>query len=270
MNIQMINVWATRLRKTYRLLPPLLLRDIKERYAGSTIGVFWTFIQPLLFMLVFWLIFSKIIKVRISTETGEIPYLPFLLSGLLPWLALQEGVVRGASSIVDKGFIIKKVFYPPELFPVSAVLSSFILHGTGFLIFLIVFFVYKGGIAPFQIPILCVLIFFQIMLTVGLSFLLSALSVYIRDILQVLGVVFQVLFYLTTIIYPMASVPDGLKTVVGLNPFTPLVEGYHDVILYGRYPEIKGMFFLFVISAVVLLSGTLLFRKLKKGFADVL
>lgn len=263
-------MWMLKLKKLYRLLPPLLLRDIKERYAGSIIGVFWTFIQPLLLMLVFWLVFSQIIKVRISIETGEIPYLPFLLSGLLPWFALQEGVIRGASSIVEKGFIIKRVFYPSELFPISAALSSFIHHGTGLVIFLLIFFTYKGGIALFQIPALMFLLFLQLMLTIGFSLFLSALSVYLRDIIQILGVIFQALFYLTTILYPMASVPKGLKTVVGMNPFTSLIEGYHSVILYGSYPEISDMLYLSTFVVIALVSGVFTFRKLKRGFADVL
>ncbi len=265
-----MNTWIVRLKKTYRLLPPLLARDIKERYAGSVLGVFWTFIQPVLFMLVFWLVFSQIIKVRISVDSGEIPYLAFLLSGLLPWFALQEGIIRGASSLVEKGFIIKKVFYPPELFPISAVLSSFIHHGTGLFIFLVIFFIYKGGISLFQLPAVALLLFLQLMLTIGFSFFLSALSVYVRDILQVLGVIFQALLYLTTILYPISSVPKGLRFIVDLNPFTWLIEGYHSVILYGRYPEISSLLYLSIFAAVVFFLGIVIFRRLKGGFADVL
>lgn len=265
-----MNAWLARLKKTYRLLPPLLARDIKERYAGSLFGVLWTLIQPVLFMLVFWLVFSQIIKVRISVETGEVPYLPFMLSGLLPWFALQEGMTRGASSIVDKGFIIKKVFYPSELFPVSSVLGAFAHHGIGFLIFLAVFFIYKGGIALFQLPAIGLLLFLQIMLTIGFAFLLSALSVYIRDILQVLGVIFQALLYLTTILYPASSVPKRFKPIVDLNPFTWLIEGYHSAILYGRYPEMSSILYLLIFAVMSLLIGAFVFRKLKGGFADVL
>lgn len=266
----MIKSWMIRFNKLYRLLPPLLIRDIKERYAGSVIGIFWTFLQPLLFMIVFWLVFSQIIKIRISVETGEIHYLPFLLSGLFPWFALQDGVIRGASSIVEKGFIIKRVFYPSELFPITAVITSFIHHGTGFLIFLIIFFAVKGGIAFFQIYTLVFLFILQIIVAIGLSLFLSALSVYLRDILQVLGVIFQALFYMTTVLYPMSSVPAGLRTIVGLNPFNSIIEGYHSVILYSRYPDIGDMFYLLIFGGISLLLGSVCFRRLKKGFTDVL
>jgi len=265
-----MKAWVITFKKLYRLLPPLLARDIKERYAGSVMGLFWTFIQPVLVMLVYWLVFSQIFKVRISVDTGDIPYLPFMLSGLLPWLALQDGMMRGASSIVDKGYIIKKVFYPSELFPVSSVLSAFAHHGIGFLIFLAVFFVYRGGVALSQLSAIGLLLLLQTLLTIGFAFLLSSLSVYLRDILQVLGVIFQALLYLTTILYPISSVPKQLKPIVDLNPFTWLIEGYHSVILYGRYPETNSMLYLLLFTVLSLLAGAFVFRKLKSGFADVL
>jgi len=265
-----MKAWIIKFKKLYRLLPPLLARDIKERYAGSSLGMLWTFLQPLLFMAVFWLVFARIMKIKVAVEMKEIHYLPFLLSGILPWFALQEGVVRGASSIVEKGYIIKKVFYPSELFPVSAVISSFIHYGIAMCIFFVIFFVHMGGIAFSHIPVIFYLILLQLMLTAGIALSLSALAVYIRDILQVLGVVFQVLFYLTTVIYPITSVPDGLKVFIKMNPFTLLIEGYHAVVLYGRVPNMYDIALLTIISVIALLSGIFVFRKLKGGFADVL
>jgi lipopolysaccharide transport system permease protein len=266
----MIRVWFVRFKKLYALLPPLIVRDIKERYAGSAAGILWTVMQPVMTILLFWLVFSQILRIRIHVDIGEIPFLPFLLSGLLPWFAIQEGITRGASSIVDKGYIIKKVFYPAELFPLSAVLSSLVHHGIGFVVFLVVFFALSGGIAFFQAPFIIALLLMQIVMTAGLAFFLSALSVYIRDILQVLGLVFQALFYMTTILFPMQQVPAGLKPVILLNPFTWLMEAYHSVILYGRYPDPISMAYLFFLSFGVFAGGLYVFKKLKKGFADVL
>ena len=92
-----------------------MARDIKERYAGSVFGILWTFLQPFLFILLYWLVFSQILKIRIRADTGEIPFIAFLLSGLLPWFVLQEGVVKGASSIIDKRHVIKKVIFPLQI-----------------------------------------------------------------------------------------------------------------------------------------------------------
>jgi ABC-type polysaccharide/polyol phosphate export permease len=259
-----------RIKKLYKLLPPLLVRDIKERYAGSALGVFWTFLQPLLFILLYWLIFSQILKVKIQADTGEIPFLAFLLSGLLPWFALQEGIVRGASSIVDKRHILKKVIFPAELFPLVSVISAFIQHGIGIIIFLFVYFIWRGTVSPPQLFAIAGLLSLQIVLTSGLSLLVASLSVYLRDIIQILSIVFQVLFYVSPILYPITSVPKGFKTVIFLNPFTALIEAYHDVILYGRYPELSSLLYLLALTIGSAYIGIYMFRKLKSGFADVL
>lgn len=259
-----------KLKKLFRLLPPLLLRDIKERYAGSVIGVFWTFLQPILLILLYWLVFSQIMKIRIKADTGEIPFLAFLLTGLLPWFALQEGVLRGASSIIDKRQVIKKVIFPAELFPITAVTSSFVHHGIGFLIFLLVYFLLKGDISLFQISFTAGILFIQMVLTIGLSLLFASLTVYLRDITQVLGLVFQALFYMSTILFPITAIPDKLRFFISLNPATSLSEAYHNVILYNRLPEVGSMIYLNIVTISVFIGGIYLFRKLKRGFADVL
>jgi ABC-type polysaccharide/polyol phosphate export permease len=259
-----------RIKKLCKLLPPLLSRDIKERYAGSALGIFWTFLQPLLFILIYWMVFSKIMKIRVQTDTGDVPFFAFLLSGILPWFALQEGVTMGATAILDKRHLIKKVIFPLELFPLSSVLSAFIHYGIGMIIFLSAYFFWKGDVSVLQILCIVFLIILQIFLTSGLALLFSALSVYIRDIIQILGVAFQVLFYISTILYPITSVPGSLKILVQLNPVTAMAEAYHSAILYNRVPELYGAIYLISFTLLAVASGTWVFRKLKKGFADVL
>ena len=259
-----------RIKKLYKLLPPLLLRDIKERYAGSALGVFWTFLQPLLFILLYWLVFSQILQVKIQADTGEIPFIAFLLSGILPWFALQDGVVRGASSIVDKRNILKKVIFPAELFPLASVISALIHNGIGIIIFLFVFFIWKGTVSPLQLFAIVGLLSLQIVLTSGLSLLFSSLSVYLRDITQILAIVFQLFLYASPIFYPITFVPERFKTIIHLNPFTALIESYHNVILYGKYPETGSMVYLMVFTIGAAYTGIYIFRKLKSGFADVL
>lgn len=265
-----IVVTTGRIKKLYKLLPPLLMRDIKERYAGSVMGVFWTFLQPLLFILIYWMVFSRILNVRIKADTGEIPFIAYLLSGLLPWLALQEGVLRGASSILEKRYIIKKVIFPAELFPLSSVLSSLIHYSLGIFFFLIFYFIWKGNFSLSIVPLTASLLMLQIFLTSGLALLFSSVAVYLRDVVQILGVTFQVLFYMSTVLYPIDAVPAGLREIILLNPFTTLTEAYHKVILYGGFPEMNELIYLVAVTSIVFFSGVCLFRKLKGGFADVL
>ncbi|MGO9614110.1 MAG: ABC transporter permease [Dissulfurispiraceae bacterium] len=259
-----------RLRKLYKLLPPLLLRDVKERYAGSIIGIFWTLLQPLLFVILYWVVFSQILKIRIKTDTGDIPFIAFLLSGLLPWLALQEGVLRGATSIVEKRHIIKKVLFPAELFPLTSVMSAFVQQGISIVAFLVGFFIWKGHVSLLQVVGIGALLFLQIIMTAGLSMIFSSLAVYLRDIIQVLTVGFQLVFYLSTILYPMTSVPKNLRLLILINPVTTLTEAYHSAILYGQCPEVTILIYLITLTTAVFFAGMYLFRKLKRGFADVL
>ncbi len=256
--------------KLFKLLPPLLSRDIKERYAGSVFGLLWTFIQPVLFIVLYWLVFAKILKIRIHTNTGEIPFFVFMLSGLLPWFAFQDGVFRGASSIIDKRHVIKKVIFPVELFPLSSVVSSFIHYSFGIILFISAYFIWKGEVSVIRIIIFILLLCIQILFTSGLSLLLSSLSVYIRDIIHILGVALQVIFYMSTILYPLSAVPEKLKIIIMINPVTVLTEAYHDVILYNKYPEIFMLSYLLLTTFSIFIAGVFLFRKLKKGFADVL
>jgi ABC-type polysaccharide/polyol phosphate export permease len=261
---------VNKLGKIFKLLPPLLARDIKERYAGSLLGVFWTVLQPVLFVSLYWIVFSQIMKIRVQTDTGDVPFFAFLLSGILPWFAFQEGIIRGASSILEKRHLIKKVIFPLELFPLSSVLSTFIHYGIGMIIFISVYFIWKGEASLFQIVCIVFLMVLQIFLASGISLIFSALSVYLRDIIQILGVAFQVLFYISTVLYPITAVPESLKILVQLNPATAMAEAYHNAILYNRAPELYDAIYLISFTLLAVASGIWIFRKLKKGFADVL
>jgi ABC-type polysaccharide/polyol phosphate export permease len=261
---------VNKVKKLIRLLPPLLVRDIKERYAGSVLGVFWTFLQPLLLILLYWAVFSQIMRIRVRVDTGDVPFFAFLLTGLIPWFALQEGVLRGASSIVEKRHVIKKVIFPSELFPIATVLTSLLHHGIGFFLFLLIYFLWQGEISLFQISFITGLVLIQLILTTGLSLLFASLTVYLRDIYQVLGMLFQALFYMSTILFPMTIVPDRLKLFISLNPVTSLSESYHSIILYNRLPEIGHIIYLSFVTLAVFIGGVYFFRKLKSGFSDVL
>jgi lipopolysaccharide transport system permease protein len=260
----------SKIKKLYKLLPPLLARDIKERYAGSLIGIFWTILQPALLISLYWIVFSRIMKIRVQSDTGDVPFFAFLLSGILPWLAFQEGITRGASSILEKRHLIKKVIFPPELFPLSSVLSSFIHYGIGMIIFISVYFIWQGDASLFQIFCIVLLMVLQIFLASGISLVFSALSVYLRDITQILGIAFQALFYISTVLYPLTAVPESLKIFVQLNPVTALAEAYHNAILYNRAPELYDAIYLVSFTLFAVVSGIWIFRKLKNGFADVL
>lgn len=256
------------LKKYITLTIHIVSRDIKERYAGSYLGLFWSFLYPLFFLVVYWFVFSKVIHIRVSASDGS--YLPFLFAGLFPWYAIQDGIIRGTTSIIEKGYVIKKVLLPHELFPLSANISALIHHGIGFAAFLLIYFIWKG-IPSFEglffFPLLFLL---QLIFSFGWSLLLSSIAVYFRDMVQVISIAMQGIFFLSPILYPPSSLPKQFETITKLNPLTPLMEGYRTIIIQGKMPELQGLLYFTAFTAIITLIGFFVFRKLKAGFVDVL
>ncbi|HWR58485.1 MAG TPA: ABC transporter permease [Thermodesulfovibrionales bacterium] len=264
-----MNSLIARIKKLYKLLPPLFSRDMKERYAGSSLGVVWTILNPVLIILLYWMVFSSFLNIKIPADRYEVPFFIYLLTGILPWFMFQDGALRGATSIIDKGHIIKKVFFPPELFPLSVVLVSFISYVPGVILIVIGVGVWKGIVFS-HLVLFIFMLFLHLIFTVGVALLLSSITVYVRDIVHILSFVFQILFYTTTVLYPLALVPEKYRDFLLLNPITGFIESYHDLILFSKMPSSFSLLYPAVSSVVFFVVGVKAFRKLKTGFVDVL
>ena len=246
----------------------LLKKEIKSLYIGSTLGMLWIILRPLLIIAVFWLVFSEIMKVRPYAGKVNVPYIIFMLSTIFFWLGFQEGVSRASTSIIEKGEIIKKVYIPIEVLPVVSVLSSYFNHMVGALIFLsVIAFLYNPSVLWL---LLIPLIGLQILFSTGLGFLLSALSVYVRDLPQIINIVLQGLFFLTPIVYPIETVPEKVRFLFYLNPLTYFITMYQNILIYGTLPSAVNIFAVIVLTMTTFLIGFKVFRKLKEGFADIL
>jgi ABC-type polysaccharide/polyol phosphate export permease len=256
------------LKKYITLTRHIVIRDFRERYAGSYLGIMWSFLYPIFFMIIYWFVFSKIIRIKVPLSDDS--YLPFLFSGLFPWYAIQDGIMRGTTSIVEKGYIIKKVLIPNELFPLSANISALIHHSIGFIFFLIAYCLWKGffpGRVLFFLPVLYVL---QLIFSTGWSLLLSSMAVYFRDLTQVIGIILQGVFFLSPILYPSSSLPARFEFIIRLNPLTSLFEGYRTIIVMGKVPEPSGLLYFVAFTVAIAVAGFIVFQKLKDGFVDVL
>ena len=163
------------LKKYITLTIQIVSRDIKERYAGSYFGFLWSFLYPIFFLIIYWFVFSKVIRIRIPSTHES--YLPFLFVGLFPWYAIQDGIMRGTTSIIDKGYIIKKVLLPHEMFPLSANLSALFHHSIGFAIFLVIYYLWNGFVSAHYLMLFPVLYLLQLCFSFGWSMLLSAIAV---------------------------------------------------------------------------------------------
>lgn len=249
------------------LIRELVKRDFQGRYAGSLLGFTWSFLQPLWLLLMFTFVFSTVLKVRPTGLGAGGSFASFLFCGLLPWMALNEGVTRAATSITDNATLVRKLRFPPEVLVLAVVLAALLHEGIAALIFTAVLAA-LGDLAWGGLPTLLLALPLQMALTLGLGLLLSSAQVFFRDIAQVLGLVLSGWFYLTPIVYPLTAVPPRLRTWIELNPLTALVDLYRQAFLRGSIALVPGTGALALVGGVLLYAGFWLFRRSKTAFVD--
>jgi lipopolysaccharide transport system permease protein len=225
-------------------------------------------VQPLWLLVLFTFVFSTVLKIKIVDPGNPGGHFSvFLFSGLLPWMAVQEGVLRASTAITDNAVMVKKLRFPAEILVVAVVLAALLHEAIAAAVFVVVL-VALGDLAWGGLPMLLVALPLQILFTLGLGLLLGAVQVFFRDTAQLLTMLFSGWFYLTPIVYSLAAVPPRLRAVIELNPLTPLVELYRQAFLRGRLELVPGTGGLAVTAAVLLCAGFLLFRRLKVAFVD--
>lgn len=248
------------------LLKELVKRDFQGRYAGSLLGFVWSFIQPLWMLFLFTFVFSTVMKISpTGVHTGS--FALFLFSGLLPWMALNEGAVRASTAITDNSGLVKKLRFPAETLVLAVVLAALLHEAIAAAIFLGVL-AYLGELSLGGLPLLLLAVPLQLALTLGLGLILATLHVFFRDTAQVLGMALTGWFYLTPIVYPSTLVPARFQAWIGLNPLTVLVNLYRQALLGGEPVVVPGTGVLAVVAFMLLSVGLLLFGRLKAAFVD--
>jgi len=249
------------------LIKYFLIKDIKARYAGSGLGILWTVLLPLTQILLFWFVFSGIMKARPYAHS-QMPYIYFLLSSFFFWLAFSEGFIRASNVIIENAEMVKKVSFPPVVLPVAVTISSYVHNLVGFIIYIILYFI-TTSFSPLVLLVIPV-IMLQIVFSIGLGMLFSALLPYIRDIGQILGHITQAIFFLSPIIYSIDYVPEKLRIIFYFNPMTYFATSYQQIVLLKERPSILFISIILIFSTVTFITGSYIFNKLKDGFADIL
>lgn len=256
------------MRRHLFLLRELVKRDFQGRYAGSLLGFTWSFVQPLWLLGLFTFVFSTVLKIPVVDACNPRGHFSvFLFSGLLPWIAVQEGVLRSSTSITDNSVLVKKLRFPAEILVVAVVLAALLHEAIAAVVFLLVLAA-LGDLAWGGLPMLLLALPLQVLLTLGLGLLLGAVQVFFRDTAQLLGMLFAGWFYVTPIVYSLSSVPVRLRPWIELNPLTPLVGLYRQAFLCGHLQLVPGTGGLAAVAAVLLCAGFWLFRRLKVAFVD--
>jgi len=245
------------------LLKNNVKKEIRGRYKNSFLGVLWTFLNPLLQLAVYALIFPLILK------TTQPYYVIFVCVGLIPWTFFTTSVSQSAFTVVANGNIVKKVYFPREILPVSVVASGAVNFMISTLIIL-AFVIFSGLGVTKYIILYPLILLIQCILQLGIAFILSAITVYLRDIEHFVQIILMVLFYATPIVYSGDSIPEAFKFIITLNPMAHILEGYRAIFYNQTMPNMASLGAVLFVSLILCVIGYYIFKKLQKGFAEEL
>lgn len=251
------------------LLKTNIKKDIRGKYKGSFLGVLWSFINPLLQVMVYAIVFPYLMGTR-GVTTGD-NYVVYLITGIIPWTLFIQIVQQGTTCIKANAGIINKVYFPREILVISQACSAMVNFFISCLIIL-VFCVFYGVGISYHLILVPVLAVIQAILSLGIAFFLAALNVYIQDIEYIVGFILNMGFYASPIVYriEMFSNSGILYKLITYNPITMLVNCYRAVFIEHIFPPINMLLVVLVVGLVFLAVGYLVFKKLEKGFAEEL
>ena len=245
----------------------MVLRDIRARYAGSRLGIAWAFAQPVFWILLYAWVFGVIL--RIPVEKGFSNFPEFLLAGLLPWMAIQEGVSRASSALTDNAAMVKKTVFPVETLVLSVVLAAVVNEVIAFAFFAI----YLAWLGHLSLPWLLLAapaLLVQTVLTFGVACFAATVTTLVRDVAHGIGIALTVLFYATPIVYPAAMIPSRYRFLLAINPIAHLVEWYRRAFTLHVLPEPSSVAYLTLFAGAAAILGAALFFRARPHFADLL
>jgi len=236
-------------------------KEIRGKYKGSFLGMLWSFLNPLLSVVVYAIIFPYIMRMQMDH------YLIYLITGIIPWTFFTMSINSGMISILVNANIIKKVYFPRIILPIASVTSALVNFLISCLIIL-VFVIFSGIGLSFHLLYLPLVIIIQYLLLLGITFVLSAIDLYFRDIENIMIFFINMLFYATPILYTPDIFPQKISFIINLNPMAHLINAYRDIFYYKTSPDLLSLGVVGVFSVIILIIGYLIFDKLQKGFAE--
>lgn len=243
------------------LLKSNVKKEIRGKYKGSFLGVLWSFINPLLQVLVYAIVFPYIMRVKTDN------YLVFLIIGIIPWTFFTTTLNQGMITVRMNGGIIKKVYFPREILPISVATSSLVNFLISCIIILLFCIFGKVGIS-WHLILLPIIAVIEYIFVLGLTLGLSAINIYIKDTEYIVQFFINMLFYGTPILYSATLFPEKIRWILYLNPMAQIIDAYRNIFLYHHLPSVSGMVYVIIITILIFFIGLGIFRKLEKGFAE--
>jgi ABC-2 type transport system permease protein/lipopolysaccharide transport system permease protein len=254
-------LWAAR-----ELIGTLTERNLRSRYKQTFLGFAWALITPVTLMIVFTVFLRRVARI----DTGSTPYPIFSYVGLLPWSFFSNAVSASSLVILSNNSLLNKVYCPREVFPISTITSSAADTACAMVALFMLFIGYRQGpmAASVWVPLLTLVL---LVFTLGVCLLLSALTVYLRDLRHGIGIIVQLGLFATPVAYSMANiVPARFQTYyAALNPLGPVIDGYRRTVLFGKSPDLYLLAVAGAAATVWLVVGYVVFKRLETGFSDV-
>ena len=246
------------------MISSMVKRDLVGRYKKSVLGFLWSFIDPLIQLLIYTFLFTVIMPTNI-------PYFHIcLFVALVPWLFIASCLTGGCMSVIGQQDMLKKIYFPREVLPVAFVTAQFVNMVLSFIMVFFVLLITGYGLSWTAILCLPLVMIVEYILALGITFIASSITVYFRDFQQILNALSLVLMYASPIIYTLEFVPQKYRIVYMMNPITRVLVAYRDILYYKQLPELSNMVLGIVESLIVLLIGVVVFKKLSRHFAEEL
>lgn len=246
------------------MIASLIKRDLRGRYKGSVLGFAWTFLNPLFQLVVYTLVFSTIMRAGIED------YYLFLFVALIPWIFFSSSVSAGATCIVAQKEMVKKIYFPREILPIAHVTCQFVNMLFSFVIIFAVLIISGKGINGYALIFLPLVMIAEYLLALSITMIISALTVYLRDLEHILAIIVMAWQFLTPVMYSVDMVPERLRSIFNINPMTPIIVAYREIFYYKRAPHILTLGMGLGISVILLIVGWFVFGQMQKHFAEEL
>lgn len=256
------------LYKNRTLLWGLAKNDFKTRYAGSYLGVFWAFVQPIITVLIYWFVFQVGFK---SAPMNDFPYVLWLISGIVPWFFFSEALMNATNSLLEYSYLVKKVVFKISVLPVVKIISALFVHAF-FVLFTMLVFALNGYMPTvYSIQIIyysiCALV-----LALSMSYATSAMVLFFKDLGQIINIVMQIGIWMTPIMWSDTMIPTSYRWILKINPMYYVVQGYRDIFINKAwfFERFNQTIYFWVVTLILFFIGIVIFKKLKPHFSDVL
>lgn len=251
----------------FSLIIELAKRDFTERYSGSALGFMWSFVYPLINILIYMIIFGSLMGARLPGMSSIWGYGVYLIAGLVPWTAFANTVTRSSTVFLDKKNIIAKIHVDLPTLPLFIVLSETITFVVTLAIFLVILLI-TGVPLTWYLALIPLLYLIQQVFAYALGFFLAMFVVFLRDLKEVVAIGFQIWFWFTPIVYVFDILPSLAQKVLILNPMLSVVSAYHDIFVFQRMPSFFYLFLVLMVGVALIIVDYAIFRKLEKDIRD--